>query len=74
MPPRNSRYIPLSGGPPGLLENQGGRSTLAEGGGPSSNGVRIPVPRLAPYPKLSILGLAARWRATVPAPWVSAPE
>ena len=27
---------------PGLLENQGGRPALAKGGGPSSNGVRIP--------------------------------
>ena len=30
------------GGTPGLLENQGGRTALAKGGGPSSNGVRIP--------------------------------
>ena len=27
-----------------------------------------PVPKLAPYSKLSSLGLAARWRAIVPAP------
>ena len=28
--------------PPGLLETQGGRPALAKGGGPSSDGVRIP--------------------------------
>ena len=30
------------GGTTGLLENQGSRPALAKGGGPSSNGVRIP--------------------------------
>ena len=37
------RLINGGGGTPGrLLENQGGRPALAKGGGPSSNGVRIP--------------------------------
>ena len=43
MRPRNSRYLPLSGGgTPGLLEYQGCRPSLAEGGGPSADGVSIP--------------------------------
>ena len=35
-------HTPVRGEPPGLLENQGCGSALAEGGRPSSNGVRVP--------------------------------
>ena len=45
MRPRNNRYLPLSaraGGTSGLLENQGPRPALAEGGSPPSDGVGIP--------------------------------
>ena len=43
--PRQLRLLRLAkcgGGPPGLLEYQGCRPSLAEGGGPSADGVSIP--------------------------------
>ena len=62
------------GGTTGLLEYQGCRPSLAEGGGPPANCVGVSVP--APPPSLlpSSPVPAARWRTTAPDPWALAPE
>ena len=51
---------------PGPLEYQGCRPSLAEGGGPSANGVGVPFQGPPPWPRRSSLGPATRGSTTAP--------